>query len=248
MIECIGKKTRNNRLSTYVKALYALGDGTLKTVELNNKSVLKAPNDPQDFVPEIIQDPGEPLGPPIKPMPDLPLPEDTDNADGNSVVDLNQPIPILDAIDAINVPEIVPAVVPDEAPEAAAPQVLATTGEDSDTNTEVSQVIDRLGTPTVVVHDTKWYKDDLVSSIDINGAIPDRDFGIRTPVGEVITRNSDKPNKYSRFDYLLFMFPPEEIKLIVRLTNAQFEKHSMRTTTIGEILKVFWCMGFINKV
>ena len=79
----------------------------------------------------------------------------------------------------------------------------------------------------------------LVSSIDINGAIPDRYFGIRTPVGEVIIRNSDKPNKYSRFDYLLFMFPPEEIKLIVRLTNTQFEKHSMRTTTIGEILKFF---------
>ena len=58
--------------------------------------------------------------------------------------------------------------------------------------------------PTVVVHDTKWYKDNLVSSIDINGAILDRVFGIRTPVGEVITRNPDKPNKYLRFDYLLF--------------------------------------------
>ena len=90
-----------------------------------------------------------------------------------------------------------------------------------------------------MVHDTKRYKDDLVSLIDINGAIPDIYFGIRTPVGEVITRNSDKPNKYSRFDYLLFIFPLEEIKLIVRLTNTQFEKHSMRTTTIGEILKFF---------
>ena len=142
-------------------------------------------------------------------MPDLPLPEDTDNADGNSVFNLRQPIPIVDAIDAIDVPEIVHAVMPDEAPEEEAPQALATTGEDSDTNSKVSQVIDSLGTPTVVVHDTKWYKDDLVSSIDINGAIPDRYFGIRTPVGEVITRNSDKPKKYSRFDYLLFMFPPE---------------------------------------
>ena len=242
VLECIGKKTKTNRSSTYVKAVYALGGGTMKTVELNIRSVLKAPSDPQDFVPEIRQEPGEPLGPPLPPIPAIPPPEDTYNAD--SVVDLNQPIPVLDAIelgvldaiDAITIPEIVPAILPDEAP---APQVLATTGADSDTNTKGSQVIDRLGTPTVVVHDTRWYKDDLVASIDMNGAIPDRDFGIRTPVGEVITRNSDKPNKYSRFDYLLFMFPPEEIKLIVRLTNAQFEKHSMRTTTIGEILKFF---------
>ena len=149
----------------------------------------EGPNRSSDFVLEIRQDPGEPLGPPIKPMPDLPLPEDTDNADGNSVVDIRQPIPIVDDIDAIDVPEIVHAVVTDEAPEEAAPQELSTTSEDSDTNFELSQVIDCLGTPTVVVHDTKWYKDDLVSSIDINGAILDRDFGIRTPVGEVITRN-----------------------------------------------------------
>ena len=58
LIEFIGKKTRNNRSSTYVKAVYDLGGGTLKTVELNIRSVLKAPNDPQYFVPEILQDTG----------------------------------------------------------------------------------------------------------------------------------------------------------------------------------------------
>ena len=45
--------------------------------------------------------------------------------------------------------------MPDEAPEEEAPQALATTGEDSDTNPKVSQVIDSLGTPTVVAHDIK---------------------------------------------------------------------------------------------
>ena len=74
VIECIGKKTKTNRSSTNVKAVYALGGGTLKTLELNIRSFLKAPSDPQDFVPEIHQEPGEPLGPPIKPMPALPLP------------------------------------------------------------------------------------------------------------------------------------------------------------------------------
>ena len=34
--------------------------------------------------------------------------------------------------------------------------------------------------------------------------------------------------KYSRFDYLRFMFPPDEIDLIVRLKNIQLEKHQER--------------------
>ena len=55
----------------------------------------------------------------------------------------------------------------------------------------------------------------------------------------MITRNSDKPNKYSRFDYLLFMFSPEDTKLIVRITNVQFKKRSIRATIIEEILKLF---------
>ena len=75
--------------------------------------------------------------------------------------------------------------------------------------------------------------------VNINGEILDKYFGIITPVGEVITRNSYRPNKYSRFNYLLFMFPLEEVKLIVRLTNFQLEKNSMRARTIGEILKCF---------
>ena len=137
VIECIGKKTRNNRSIPYVKAVYALGGVTLKTVELNIRSVLKAPNNPQDFVPEILQEPGEPLGPPVPPMSPL---EGTDNADDNSVVDLCQPISIPDTIYTINVPKVatvvVPKAAPDVAPKAAVPQVSAATSEDSGTNTD----------------------------------------------------------------------------------------------------------------
>ena len=110
-----------------------------------------------------------------------------DNAYYNSVIDLRQPISVPDTIDAINVPKVatvaVPEVATDVAPEAAVLQVSAATGEYSGTNINTSQSTDLLGTPMVVVHDTKWYKDDLVSSIDINGATPDRNFGTRDPVG-----------------------------------------------------------------
>ena len=71
MIACIGRKARNNRPSKYLKAVHTLGGGTLNKVELNTRSFLKALNDPQDFVTEILQEPGEPLGPPVTPMPPL---------------------------------------------------------------------------------------------------------------------------------------------------------------------------------
>ena len=64
-------------------------------MELNIRSVLKAPNDPQEFVPEILQEPGEPLGPFVPPIPPL---EDTYNANYNGVVDLRQPISITDTL------------------------------------------------------------------------------------------------------------------------------------------------------
>ena len=67
VLEYIDRKTKTNRKSTYVKAMYAPGGGNLKTVELNIRSVLKELRDPQDFVPEIRQEPGEPLAPPIPP-------------------------------------------------------------------------------------------------------------------------------------------------------------------------------------
>ena len=38
VLECIDRKTKTNRSSTYVKAVYTLGNGTLKTVELNIRS------------------------------------------------------------------------------------------------------------------------------------------------------------------------------------------------------------------
>ena len=49
MIECMGKRERNIKSGTYVNAVYSLVGGTWKTADLNIRSVLKAPNDPQAF-------------------------------------------------------------------------------------------------------------------------------------------------------------------------------------------------------
>ena len=65
--------------------MYALGGGTLKTVELNIRSVLKEARDPQDSVPKIRQEPGEPLAAQIPPPTQ---PEDP--SDDESVVDQSE--------------------------------------------------------------------------------------------------------------------------------------------------------------
>ena len=148
VLECIDRKTKTNRSSTYVKAVYTLGGGTLKTVELNIRSVLKEARDPQDSVPEIRQEPGEPLAAQIPPPTQL-----EDANDDESVINLlpNLPIPDNIAVQAV-VPEEPPEIA---APKIAAPEVAAPEVVDSDTNTEVSKVINHLGEPTVEVNDTK---------------------------------------------------------------------------------------------
>ena len=121
VLECIDRKTKTNCQSTYIKEVYALGGGTLKTVELNIQSVLKEARDPQDSVPEIRQEPGEPLATQIPPPTH---PEDTN--DDESVVNLlpNLPIP-----DNIGIQEVVPEEPPKiAAPEIAAPEVTAPLG------------------------------------------------------------------------------------------------------------------------
>lgn len=55
VLEYLGKKAKYNWLITYVKSIYALGGETLKTMEMNIISVLKAPNNPQYILPEVRQ-------------------------------------------------------------------------------------------------------------------------------------------------------------------------------------------------
>ena len=83
------------------------------------------------------------------------------------------------------------------------------------------------------VHNTIWYEDKRAATIPINGLAPDRDFAIWTPVGEVIIHGYDQVRKYSWLDYFLLIIPPAKLRLIVTLTNR------VKTTTIGEVLKLF---------
>ena len=218
VIECSVKKTATNRSSAYVKAVYNLGGGTLKTVELNVRSVLEEAPDPQDFVPEIRQEPGEPIAPPVD---QINQPEDRNN--------VNVTPGTLTNATAVENLESVPMEMPNIPAEEVHPAM-------SDAS---SQLNDGRARHTVEAHDAKWFKDDLLTTIDVNGSVPNRDFVIKTPIGEMITKNSDRQCKYSRLQYFQFMFPPDEIDLIVKVTNDQLRIHQQQSTTTGEAYKFF---------
>jgi hypothetical protein len=73
----------------------------------------------------------------------------------------------------------------------------------------------------------------------VNGPIVEQDFAIKTPIGETITRLSDRNGNKSRLDYFMLMFAPSELTLINTLTSEQLVKDNEKSTTKGEILKFF---------
>jgi hypothetical protein len=69
--------------------------------------------------------------------------------------------------------------------------------------------------PVVTVHGTDWFKNDAATKLPMNGPMSNRDFAIKTPIGDTITRSSDRNGTRSRLDYFMLMFPPAELTLVV---------------------------------
>jgi hypothetical protein len=83
--------------------------------------------------------------------------------------------------------------------------------------------------------------------LPINGPLMERDFAIKTPIGDTITRSSDKNGVRSKLDYFLLMFPPSQLTLITTLTSEQLIKDNKKPTTKGEILKFFGMLILITR-
>jgi hypothetical protein len=101
--------------------------------------------------------------------------------------------------------------------------------------------------PAVTVHGTNWFKNDAAMKLPMNGPVMDRDFAIKTPIGDTITRSSDKNGTRSRLDYFMLMFPPAELTLITQLTSEALVKDRKKSTTKGEILKFFGVCILITR-
>jgi hypothetical protein len=101
--------------------------------------------------------------------------------------------------------------------------------------------------PTTIVHQTKWWEDPEACQMSIGGSVPYREWSIRTVVGYSLGPGSDARKSFSRLDYFLLMFPPEQLSTIVTLTSENLLSKSKVATTPGEVLKFFGVLILVTR-
>ena len=227
VIEVTTAKTKNNRTNTYVLAEYSFGGGVTKQVKLNICSVLKEVSVPQDAVDDDrIVGPAPEVD--INEMSTV-VAESVLTENNSTVIVPARPVDTTPPVSIIATPTTVPGPsTPPGSPEPMPPPPPP----------DLRRSPRRRGPPpTVTVHDTDWFENQRDVQYSVGGLVMERDFAIRTPVGDTLSHGTERNGRQSRLDYFLLMFPPEELNLIVTLTNTQLTGDGKLTTSHGEIIK-----------
>jgi len=89
-------------------------------------------------------------------------------------------------------------------------------------------------------HGTNWCLDhNGTLQHDVGGAVPFKKWFCTSVTGERLEEASDRQKQHKRLDYLLFMFPPKALRLMVEETNVALMSKGLRPTAAGEMLKFF---------
>ena len=91
-------------------------------------------------------------------------------------------------------------------------------------------------------HDQEWFVDDAAARLPVNGNYHFRNWAVKTRMGYMLGRGGDHQNSYSRIEYFLMLFPPEQLQLILQLTNHELGMARKTYTSAGEIVKFFGVM------
>ena len=118
-----------------------------------------------------------------------------------------------------------------------------TTSASTTTNTEP----EHNKNATVTCHGTKWYIDNAKAGKSINGPVYTRNWSVVVSTGEQWAHGCNRDMLISRLDVFLQMFPPVQLRLIVRLTNQQLERYQHQLMTSGELLKFFGLLILATK-
>lgn len=210
-------RTPTSRSSTMITVKYKLDSSTAKTKTLNSRSVRLEPIDPQDLQNLAPLD--------INPPPDAA--EDSTNTGIDSNINgdhlVHPPAERNDGLDDAS---------RNIAPNQPVPNVPATASED---------------VPTVTVNGVDWFKNQITTNCDVGGPLREFDYSIATAIGGTLSRKSDICMSYSRLDYFLMMFPPQELAHITAMTSHELISTAKAPTTRGEILKFFGVIILITK-
>ena len=70
-------------------------------------------------------------------------------------------------------------------------------------------------------HGRKWFEDDYDVKQNINGPHPFRQWFLSAAIVSKLTPGCEEGKNFSRLDYLLFLFPPNQIILMILYTSQQ---------------------------
>ena len=98
-----------------------------------------------------------------------------------------------------------------------------------------------------MVHDQEWFVDDPAMKLPVNGKYHSHNWAIKTRMGYMLGQGGDHQNSYSRLEYFLMSFPPEQLQLILQLTNNELAMARKNYTMAGEIVKFFGVMLLVTR-
>ena len=98
-----------------------------------------------------------------------------------------------------------------------------------------------------MVHDQEWFVDDPAGKFPVNGNYHFRNWAIKTRMGYMLGQGGDHQNSYSHQEYFWMLFPPEQLQLMLQLTNNELAMARKNHTTTGEIVKFFGVMLLVTQ-
>ena len=98
-----------------------------------------------------------------------------------------------------------------------------------------------------MVHNQEWFVDDPAMKLPVNGNYHSHNWAVKTRMGYILGRGGDDQNSYSCLEYFLVLFPPEQLQLILQLTNNELAMARKNYTTAGDIVKFFGVMLLVTQ-
>ena len=213
------KNPTTNRTTTFVTAAYDLGGTTIRPSRLNIHSVKAVSPPTAATVPTAT---GTLLGS-----------TDGDSTTTEVTTPPAPPEPTLEAATNANTSseELTDDVVGETPPLT-----------DENNNNLIANNNTALPEADATAHDQEWFVDDAAARLPVNGNYHFRNWAVKTRMGYMLGRGGDHQNSYSRIEYFLMLFLPEQLQLILQLTNHELGMARKTYTSAGEIVKFFGVM------
>ena len=218
------KNATTNRTTTFVAAAYDLGGTMICPSRLNIHSVKAVPPPTAATVPTAA---GTLLGS-----------TDGDSTTTEVTTPPAPPEPTLEAPTNANTSS-------EEPTEAVVRETPPLTDENN--NNLIANNNTPLPEVAAMAHEQEWFVNDPATKLPVNGNYHSRNWAVKTRMGYMLGRGGDHQNSYSHLEYFLMLFPPEQLQLILQLTNNELAMARKTYTMAGEIVKFFGVMLLVTR-